>query len=178
MKNKTISKIKIIIVEFLLSVTLTSCITIQKNDNSYYMDLILPNSKIKFDYKNPIHAYAKADLLSSYAYRFNGEIAYQFLSVFDDIPINNTITYEDFYEDEFIKKTNRYFIRIQVAYKPLGEEELVENKVVNFVISLNGTMYFDNFITRDEGYLLCTDCYAVNYFKLWDQILELSGEEL
>ena len=57
-------------------------------------------------------------------------------------------------------------------------EELFENKIVNFVMSLNCTMYFDNFITRVEGYLLCTESYAVNYFKLWDQILELLWEEL
>lgn len=178
MKSKAVSKIKIVIVEFILSVTLTNCITIQKNDNSYYMDLMLLNSKIKLNYKNINYAYANADFLSSYAYGFKGEMAYQFLSVFDDISINNRIIYKDFYENESIKKTNRYFIRIQAEYKSLSEEQLFENKIVNFVMSLNCTMYFDNFITRDEGYLLCTESYAVNYFKLWDQILELLWEEL
>lgn len=172
MKSKAVSKIKIVIVEFILSVTLTNCITIQKNDNSYYMDLMLLN------YKNLNYAYANADFLFSYAYGFKGEMAYQFLSVFDDISINNRIIYKDFYENEFIKKSNRYFIRIQAEYKSLSEEELFENKIVNFVMSLNCTMYFDNFITRDEGYLLCTESYVVNYFKLWDQILELLWEEL
>lgn len=168
---------KIVIISLaLFFASLSSCVTI-KEDNLYYMDLIASDPKIYFDYKHPINVHVGIDKVSSHHIILEDDIAYQIISRFDDIPFNNKIGTKDYVNNSFYKKTMRYHISIQATYLALNNYDLYYKKSVIFYVAPNGTIFFDNLLTREEKYFLCSDPYAIDYFKLRDDIITISGDD-
>lgn len=99
------------------------------------------------------------------------------MSRFDDIPFNNKIWTKDYINDPFYKKTMRYHISIQATYLALNNNDLYYKKSVIFYVTPNGTIILDNLLTREEKYFLCSDPYAIDYFKLRDDIITISGDD-
>ena len=176
MKRRMNFKKMLIVGLALFSASLSNYVTI-KEDNLFYMDLIASNPKIDFDYKHPINVHVGLDKVSSHHIILEDDIAYQIISRFDDIPFNNKIGTKDYVNDLFYKKTMRYHISIQATYLALNNYDLYYKKSVIFYVAPNGTIILDNLLTREEKYYLCSDPYAIDYFKLRDDIITISGDD-
>lgn len=154
-----------------------SCVNDNATDNnqtSFYIFYIDPLSSITFDCENPNYGYASLAAYKGYVYKFNSKKIYAIISDFYDVPLNNSLVYDE--ANGFIDLFNRseHYISIEVAYKYSISDVPSDDAIVYFYILEDGTLVFKD---NRQLFLRYSEPNAVDYAKIRTLIIK-TGEKL
>ena len=177
MVKSNTNKLLLILMMFFFSFFGISCVndnTTNNNQTSCYMFYIDPLSSITFDYENPNYGYASLATYKGYVYKFNSKKIYAIISGFNDVPLNNSLDYDE--ANEVIELFNRceHYISIEVAYKYSISDVPSDDAIVHFYILSDGTLIFEDHRKISLRY---SEPNAVDYAKIRTLIIK-TGEKI